>query len=281
MSRLTRRQFLYGSAAALGSLSTAPVPAVGGSRQAEDSLPRPEKSGIEHVVVVMMENRSFDHLLGWLPRRRRPAGRPRLHGRQGTALRDLSAGARLPGVRPSRSRSFLRRAAGSSTTAASATAGCAPAPTTSTRSATTPRPTCRSSARPRPDWTVCNRYFAPIMAPTYPNRIYQHAAVTDRLDDSLSLSTLPTIWDRLADAGLVGRYYFSDVPFLALWGHEVRLDLAALRPVPRRTAPPGPSPRSPSSTRRSPARTPAPPPTTIRTATSAPARPCSTRPTAR
>src|SRR5437762_1647698 len=26
----------------------------------------PAASGIEHVVVVMMENRSFDHLLGWL-----------------------------------------------------------------------------------------------------------------------------------------------------------------------------------------------------------------------
>ena len=27
----------------------------------------PASSGIEHVVVVMMENRSFDHMLGWLP----------------------------------------------------------------------------------------------------------------------------------------------------------------------------------------------------------------------
>ena len=31
------------------------------------SLPAPAASGIEHIVVVMMENRSFDHLLGWLP----------------------------------------------------------------------------------------------------------------------------------------------------------------------------------------------------------------------
>src|SRR5262249_16279617 len=27
----------------------------------------PASSGIEHVIVVMMENRSFDHFLGWLP----------------------------------------------------------------------------------------------------------------------------------------------------------------------------------------------------------------------
>jgi phospholipase C len=31
------------------------------------ALPTPAASGIEHIVVVMMENRSFDHFLGWLP----------------------------------------------------------------------------------------------------------------------------------------------------------------------------------------------------------------------
>jgi phospholipase C len=34
---------------------------------ATDSLPPPATSGIEHVIDVMMENRSFDHFLGWLP----------------------------------------------------------------------------------------------------------------------------------------------------------------------------------------------------------------------
>ena len=37
----------------------------------------------------------------------------------------------------------------------------------------------------------------------------QHASI---------ISTLPTIWDRLAEEGVSGRYYFSDVPFLLLWG---------------------------------------------------------------
>ena len=68
------------------------------------------------------------------------------------------------------------------------------------------------------DWTSCDRYFAAIMAETFPNRIYQHAAVTDRLTNTTTISTLPTIWDRLATRGLRGRYYYSDVPFLALWG---------------------------------------------------------------
>src|ERR1700682_4134324 len=30
-------------------------------------LPSPANSGIEHVVVVTMQNRSFDDFLGWLP----------------------------------------------------------------------------------------------------------------------------------------------------------------------------------------------------------------------
>jgi phospholipase C len=68
------------------------------------------------------------------------------------------------------------------------------------------------------DWTVCDQYFSPLMAPTYPNRMYQHCAQTDRLTNSFTLSTLPTIWDRIRDGKIRGRYYFSDVPFLALWG---------------------------------------------------------------
>src|SRR5439155_13623163 len=31
------------------------------------TLPAPLASGIEHIVVVCMENRSFDHFLGWVP----------------------------------------------------------------------------------------------------------------------------------------------------------------------------------------------------------------------
>ncbi len=32
-----------------------------------DILPSPGRSGIKHIVVVTMENRSFDHFLGWFP----------------------------------------------------------------------------------------------------------------------------------------------------------------------------------------------------------------------
>ncbi len=77
------------------------------------------------------------------------------------------------------------------------------------------------------NYTTLDGYFCSLMAETYPNRIFLNAATTDR-DHNLDppgvstppakLATLPTIWDRLAAAGVSHRYYFSDVPFIGLWG---------------------------------------------------------------
>jgi phospholipase C len=56
---------------------------------------------------------------------------------------------------------------------------------------------------------------------------FQHAAQTDRLSNTFDISTLPTIWDNLAAAGVSHKYYFSNVPFLALWGAKY-LGISAL-----------------------------------------------------
>jgi phospholipase C len=68
------------------------------------------------------------------------------------------------------------------------------------------------------NFTTLSNYFPSILSSTFPNRVFQHAAQTDRLSNTLDLSTLPTIWDRLQAAGVSCRYYYSNVPFLALWG---------------------------------------------------------------
>ena len=65
---------------------------------------------------------------------------------------------------------------------------------------------------------MCDQYYAATLAETYPNRFYQHSAQTDRLHNSTTTATMPTIWDNLAAAGVSAKYYFNDVPFLALWG---------------------------------------------------------------
>src|SRR5439155_24296066 len=59
-----------------GDATVPSAPAVGGSDQtstppmltrlARGDVPDAESSGLEHVILVMMENRSFDHFLGWL-----------------------------------------------------------------------------------------------------------------------------------------------------------------------------------------------------------------------
>ena len=92
-----------------------------------------------------------------------------------------------------------------------------------------------------PGWTVCDNYFAAILAETYPNRFYQHAAQTDRIRNSTTPSVLPTIWDRLQSAGLSGKYYFNDAPFVALWGtkSEFRVPMWSFWA----TAPPGSLPQ--------------------------------------
>jgi phospholipase C len=67
-------------------------------------------------------------------------------------------------------------------------------------------------------YTTCDHWFASILAETFPNRLFLWTAQTDRLSNTLSLSRLPTIFDRLAKAGISHRYYFGNLPFLALWG---------------------------------------------------------------
>src|SRR6266700_6641223 len=181
------------------------------------SLPAPENSGIEHVVVVTMENRSFDHFLGWLPNS---------DGKQAGLAYVDNAGVShsthslsgdytgCPHTGPDHSYNgarveydnglmdgFLR--AGSNDVYSIGYYGAGDVPFYA------------ALAR---NYTACDRYFAAILGPTFPNRLFLHAAQTDRLDDSTSFTSLPTIWDRLASAGVSARYYFSNVPFLALWG---------------------------------------------------------------
>src|ERR1017187_1896184 len=69
--RLSRRDFtrqalLAGGSMALGC-ATHVAPSGPVTPPTYPGLPDPTASGIQHVVVVTMENRSFDHFLGWLP----------------------------------------------------------------------------------------------------------------------------------------------------------------------------------------------------------------------
>jgi phospholipase C len=180
-------------------------------------LPSPEASGIEHIVLVMMENRSFDHFLGWLPHANgRQSGLtytdrngvahatyPLAPDYQGCGHADPDHG--YDGGRVEydggRCDGWLR--AGDNDIYSIG------------YYRLQDLPFLGSAAQ---DWSSFDRYHAAILSATFPNRFIQHSGQTDRMDDSFTLTAMPTIWDRLADRGLTGRYYFSDLPFLLLWG---------------------------------------------------------------
>jgi phospholipase C len=213
--KLTRRRFLGGMTTA------ASLAAIEGTRSllpvaAAEKLPDPASSGIDHIVLVMMENRSFDHFLGWLPG---------ANGRQSGLTYLDKAGVRHPTYHLTDYQNCNLEdpdhsyAGGRAQYDGGACDGWLRAGTNDLFPIGYYLPRDLSFlSQAAPQWTVCDHYFAGILAPTYPNRLYQHAAQTDRLDDSTTVSTLPTIWDRLTLAGLTGRYYYNDIPFTALWG---------------------------------------------------------------
>ena len=174
-------------------------------------------SEIQHIVVVMMENRSFDHLLGWLPGADgRQAGGVYLNKKgqpYGTfELAPDFTGCAYPDPDHSYSGGRTEYANGQMNGFLQ-TAN----PGLNAIGYYQEKDLPFRSALAR-NYLTCDRYFCSILGPTFPNRIFQNAGQTDRLGDELNLCTLPTIWDNLKAAGVSRKYYFSNLPFLALWG---------------------------------------------------------------
>ena len=227
---ISRRKFLgtlgaAGALAATGGLRRAAnagtgVKAIPLLRPSSAAVPAPEASGIEHIVVVMMENRSFDHFLGWMP-----GADGRQAGLTFTDDAGVSHSTHYLGTEyngcshPDPDHSYE---GGRAQYDGGAMDGWLHKPSGDDDFAlgyylAKDRPFMSSLAT---SYTTCDRYFCSILAETYPNRFYMHAAQTDRLhNNGIASTTLsPTIWDRLQAKGVSHRYYFSDIPFLGLWG---------------------------------------------------------------
>src|SRR5580704_12080129 len=218
--RLSRRDFtrnalLVGGASALGC-ATHVAPAGPQTPPTNPGLPTPSASGIDHIVVVTMENRSFDHLLGWLPN---------ATGQQaGLSFKDPSGVAHAtyalsgdwtgcPHNDPDHTYNGSRICYDS---------GKMDGFLLDTANdifsigyyQEADIPFYAALAR---NYTTCDHYFASILGPTFANRMFMLAAQTDRLDDSVGISSLPTIYDALAKAGVSCTYYYNNVPYTALW----------------------------------------------------------------
>jgi phospholipase C len=176
------------------------------------------KSTVDHIVVVMMENRSFDHLLGWHPTANAmQEGLAYPDAIDGTLVPTAPlapdyTGCRHPDPDHSWQGSRVAYAGGAMNGFLQAGQNDAYAIGYYVRD---DRPFFDALALA---YTTFDNFFSAHLGSTYPNRIFMHAAQTDRLDNTLDLSTLPTIWDRLIEKEVSARYYFSDVSFLWLWG---------------------------------------------------------------
>jgi phospholipase C len=240
---LTRRTLLQLMGASAGlAVTGSELLSQTAARAAQASYPH-GSNGIEHVVILMMENRSFDHFLGWLPG---ADGRTDLAylSTDGNVYPNYPLAPDFQGCGYSdpdhswegwlvqhnfgKMDGFLQRP-----TAPAANAGVSLAAANTfpagyysnlergfRRKAVPDLPVIGALAE---HYTVLDRYFCSFAGETFPNRFYQHAAQTDRDHNSTVLSTLPTIWDQLSPIpntqGVpTGGYFFRDSPFLALWG---------------------------------------------------------------
>jgi phospholipase C len=240
---LTRRNVLQLMAASTGLALTGTEFLAQTAASAAPALSPNGSEGIEHVVVLMMENRSFDHFLSWLPD---ADGRHDMvfqstdgnyypnyplapdfqgcgysdpdhswegflvqhnFGKMDGFLQRPTAPANNPGVTLARANTFPIGYYSNHDN-------------DGRRKAAPDLPVIGALAE---HYTVLDRYFCSFAGETFPNRFYQHAAQTDRDHNSSTISSLPTIWDQLSPVpntkGIpTGGYFFRDLPFLALWG---------------------------------------------------------------
>ncbi|MBL4687554.1 MAG: phosphoesterase [Nannocystaceae bacterium] len=63
------------------------------------------------------------------------------------------------------------------------------------------------------NYTLCDRYFCSVMGPTWPNRFFLHAASSGGRKTNKPRAFLRSIWGRLKDEDFDGINYFSDLPW--------------------------------------------------------------------
>jgi phospholipase C len=213
------------------------------SRPSDRAYPlgNPKDAPFDHVVILMMENRSFDHLLGWLPGAKgEQAGLsyPDLDGRshptwdngddwQGCKYED-------PGHQWPQGQKHLNGGKGDGFLFTQVREG-----------ETTPidlwpisyygpdaLPILGTLAR---EYTTFDHYFASLNAGTWPNRLYQIAAATDVdvtgtiLANGLAIpgsKIATTIWDRAKDAGLTSGYYSYGEPMTSVFDSKKYEDIS-------------------------------------------------------
>jgi phospholipase C len=183
------------------------------------------EEGITTIVVVMMENRSYDHFLGaraleGLPGDGLVAGmsNPNLAGDPVAVYRDpvMCVHPDPPHSRSSSLAQWNRGANDGFVTRYQAQSDVTDLHVMGylTRDE---QPLSWALAD---EFASCDRWFCSMMGPTWPNRMYLHSAQSGGMtSNDLPAGGFPwrSIWHSLSDAGVPWTYYFSDLPFVPLF----------------------------------------------------------------
>jgi phospholipase C len=203
---------------------------------------------IEHLIILMLENRSFDHYLGSLSLegRRDIEGRPPAGfanpDTSGNAVRSWDMQNNFCGyadpphgwlpqhanAHGGQNDGFVKSYQAAYPTGQSAGAPPLPAPANLPMGYYT-RETLPILYALADQFTVCDHWFSAVLSSTWPNRKYLHSGCRDGDNDTQTLPPFPGFEttpfcdfleeQRDPDTGqrLTWRTYFSDLPFLAFW----------------------------------------------------------------
>ena len=196
-----------------GSTASATA-ATGPATAPSTTTTRPAEAPIDTLVVLMLENRSFDHHFGALPGVDGVLGKdlsnPRGAGGEPVAPYHLDDACTEKDLDHSFTGSHEQfddgRNDGFVTASGEVAMGYrepADLPFTSALAA---------------EFTVCDRWFCSVLGPTFPNRHYLHSGTADgRTRNVIEAFPKPSIWNRLEEAGVQWGYYYGDLPFLGLY----------------------------------------------------------------
>jgi phospholipase C len=243
-----RREFLGRTAAAAGLAGMASVlpaetlVAEAAKRANRRKFPKPRDLPIDTFVVLMMENRSFDHYFGWHPKADgRNAGLtyPNLDGTQRFATHHLTPDFQGCDFRdPDHGWTGGRHQLNGGAMDGFYTGNPEGDGSDEFALGYYLEPDLGFIPHAADAYTLYDRWFCSIMASTYPNRHYQLAAqnggqksnVLPPETDQPDGFQWETICDRALARGLTMAYYVSDLPFPALYGQR---GLRWVRPVTR------------------------------------------------
>jgi phospholipase C len=188
---------------------------------------------IKHVVVLMLENRSFDHLVGYMR-----SGQYPIDGLLGTEFNPVTPGdpasanvpvssdaPYVPDLNPSPGHDIrnvkVQLYAGSPDDKArnlgfvydyAQQTGVSAAQAAYVMRCFSPAklPVITTLAR---EFAICDHWYSSLPGPTWPNRLFVHAATSGGYTDNNPHNyTMRTVFENISDVGKAWRVYFHDTP---------------------------------------------------------------------